>query len=67
VCHVLGIEMKQECEGITLSQSSYAKKILEKGGLEDFKSGQVLMQPKLKLRKKSSTPTVDAIESWWKA
>jgi hypothetical protein len=39
----LGIEVKQGAEGITLSQGSYAKKILEKGGLEDCKSCQVPM------------------------
>jgi hypothetical protein len=65
--YYLGIEVKQGSEGITLSHSSYAKKLLEKGGMEDCKSGQLPMQSKLKLRKKSSTPVVDAIEAWWKA
>jgi hypothetical protein len=57
--YYLGIEVKQGAEGITMSQGSYASKILEKGGFEDCKSCQVPMQPKLNL-KESDSPAVDA-------
>jgi hypothetical protein len=40
--YYLGIEVKQSDEGISLSQGSYAKKILEKGGLLDCNPSQVL-------------------------
>jgi hypothetical protein len=45
-----------------LSQESYAKKILEKEGLLGCNSCQVPMQPKLKLKKESELPRVDATE-----
>jgi hypothetical protein len=57
--YYLGIEVKQSDEGISLSQGSYAKKILEKGGLLDCNPCQVPMQPKLKLRKESNFVLVD--------
>jgi hypothetical protein len=59
--YYLGIEVKQSDEGISLSQGSYAKKILEKGGLLDCNPCQVPMQSKLKLRKESNFVLVDAI------
>jgi hypothetical protein len=43
-----------------LSQSSYVKKILEKGGMSDCNPYKVPMEPKLKLNKVSSSPLVDA-------
>jgi hypothetical protein len=41
--YYLGIEVKQSDEGISLSQGSYAKKILEKGGLLNCNPCQVPM------------------------
>jgi hypothetical protein len=41
--YYLGIEVKNGEEGMTLSQSCYAKKILEKGGLADCNPCQVPM------------------------
>jgi hypothetical protein len=58
--YYLRIEVKQGSEGITLSQGNYARKILEKVGLEGCKCHVVPMQQKLKLRKENNTPMVDA-------
>jgi hypothetical protein len=58
--YYLRIEVKQSVDGISLTQGSYAKKILEKGGLLDCNSCLVPMQPKLKLRKESESTRVDA-------
>jgi hypothetical protein len=58
--YYLGIEVKHGSEGVTLSQGNYAKKILEKAGLEDCRSCVVPMQQKMKLKKGSDTPAVDA-------
>jgi hypothetical protein len=60
--YYLGIEVKQDAGGITLSQESYAKKILEKAGMEDCNPCEVPMQAKLKMSKESDTPLVDATE-----
>jgi hypothetical protein len=49
--YYLEIEVKQSVHGISLTQGSYAKKILERGGLLDCNPCLVPMQPKLKLRK----------------
>jgi hypothetical protein len=59
--YYLGIEVKQEHEGITLSQGSYARKILEKGML-GCNPVQVPMQAKLKLSSKGDSPYADATE-----
>lgn len=56
--YYLGIEVKQDEMGITLSQESYAKKILEKSGFGDCNSCEVPTQGKLKLSKESSSPYV---------
>jgi hypothetical protein len=60
--YYLGIEVKQTSDGIFLSQGSYAKKILEKGGLLGCNLCLVPMQPKLKLKKESSMKKVDPTE-----
>jgi hypothetical protein len=60
--YYLGIEVKQEQEGITLSQGSYARKILEKGGMLGCNPVHVPMQAKLKLSSKGNSPYVDATE-----
>lgn len=60
--YYLGIEVNQEEDGITLSQGSYARKILEKGGMLECNPVQVPMQAKLKLSSKGDSPYVDATE-----
>jgi hypothetical protein len=52
--YYLGIEVKQTSDEISLAQGSYAKKILEKGGLLGCNPSLVPMQPKLKLKKESN-------------
>jgi hypothetical protein len=58
--YYLGIEVKQDSAGMTLSQSCYAKKILEKGGPEECNPSQTPMQAKLKLKRESDSSGVDA-------
>ena len=60
--YYLGIEVKQEQSGITLSQGNYARKILEKGGMLDCNPCLVPMDPKLKLSKDSSAPSVNSTD-----
>ena len=60
--YYLGIEVQQKPGVITLCQEAYAKKILEKCGMEDCNPSQVPMEPRLKLSKKSGAPKVDATE-----
>jgi hypothetical protein len=60
--YYLGIEVKKVSEGIALSQSNYARKLLEKGGMQDCNPCQIPMEPRLKLTKTSSNPSVDATE-----
>jgi hypothetical protein len=60
--YYLGIEVKQSEKGIALSQGNYARKILEKGGLQDCNPCQIPMQANLKLSKESSSAKVDATE-----
>jgi hypothetical protein len=60
--YYLGIEVKQADKEIFLSQGNYAQRILEKGGLENYNPCEVPMEPKLKLRKESNTPLVNATE-----
>jgi hypothetical protein len=60
--YYLGIEVQQKPGVITLCQEAYAKKILEKCGMEDCNLSQVPMEPRLKLSKRSEAPKVDATE-----
>jgi hypothetical protein len=60
--YYLGIEVKQDELGITLSQERYANKILDLSGFADCNSCEVPMQAKLKLSKKDDSPCVDATE-----
>jgi hypothetical protein len=54
--YYLGIEVKQDEVGITLSQERYANKILDLSGFADCNSCEVPMQAKLKLSKKDGSP-----------
>jgi hypothetical protein len=58
--YYLGMEVTQGGGKITLCQSAYAGKILQKAGMEDCTTVQVPMEPRLKLSKSSSNPPVDA-------
>ena len=58
--YYLGIEVKQSEEGIKLSQTSYASKILEKTGMLQSNTCQVPMEQRLKLRKSGEGKKVDA-------
>jgi hypothetical protein len=58
--YYLGIEVTQTKAGITLCQSAYAGKLLERGGLGACNPSALPMEPRLKLSRSSTTPTVDA-------
>jgi hypothetical protein len=58
--YYLGIEVNQTKAGITLCQSAYAGKLLERSGLGACNSSTLPMEPRLKLSRSSTTPTVDA-------
>jgi hypothetical protein len=60
--YYLGIEVCQNNNGITLCQSAYALKLLEKTGMKDCNLSQIPMEALLKLSKTSSDQAVDAIE-----
>ncbi|KAK1686445.1 hypothetical protein QYE76_047293 [Lolium multiflorum] len=55
----LGIEVHQDSTGITINQSAYALKILEKCGMADCNPSVVPMESRLKLSKKSMAPPAD--------
>ena len=50
--YYLGIEVRQGTEGITLSQSAYAKKILESTGMLNCNTAATSMEARLKLSKR---------------
>jgi hypothetical protein len=52
--------VKQQKNGFTLSQQSYAKKILEKTGMDECNSYKIPMEPRIRLSKVSTSPMVDA-------
>jgi hypothetical protein len=58
--YYLGIEVEQGKNAITLCQSSYARKLLERSGMGECKGCQTPMEERLKLNKESSAPKVDA-------
>lgn len=58
--YYLGIEVKQDSQGIHLKQSTYAMKILEKVGLADCNPCHILMEPRAKMSKVCTSPPVDA-------
>lgn len=57
--YYLGIEVRQGGDGITLSQSSYALKILEAAGMLDCNSCATPMEARLKLSKKMEEEVVN--------
>jgi hypothetical protein len=58
----LGIEVKQSSEEISLNQSAYAAKILDKAGLIGCNPVHIPMEPRFKLSKNSVAPVTDATE-----
>ena len=60
--YYLGIEVKQDELGITISQERYANKSLDQTGFADYNTCEVPMQTKLKLNRKSNSACVDATE-----
>lgn len=58
--YYMGIEVRQCANGITLCQSTYADKIIEKAGLKGCNPCSTPMEPRLKLSKVSSNPPVGA-------
>lgn len=57
--YYLGIEVKQSSGEISLCQSAYAVKLLDKCGMSDCYATQVPMDQRHKLSKRSSNPPVD--------
>ncbi|XP_066373488.1 uncharacterized mitochondrial protein AtMg00810-like [Miscanthus floridulus] len=59
--YYLGIEVRQGKEALTLSQSTYASKLLERSGMAECKLCVTPMEEQLKLTKASTAARVDAI------
>ena len=58
--YYLGLEVSQSEAGITICQSSYAAKILETARLTGCNPSATPMEPRLKLSKVSSAPSIDS-------
>jgi hypothetical protein len=58
----LGIEVDQAPGKITLRQTAFASKLLDKAGMGDCNLVHVPMEPRLKLSKESKNPPVDVTE-----
>ena len=58
--YYLGIEVRQGKEELTLGQSAYASKLLERGGMAECKPCMTLMEELLKLTKARTAMKVDA-------
>jgi hypothetical protein len=58
----LGIEVHQGNSGITLRQTSYAKRVVELPGLTDCNPALTPMEERLKLSRDSTTEEVDATQ-----
>jgi hypothetical protein len=60
--YYLGIEVEQGSRGITLCQSAYAQKLLERSGMKGCKGAQAPMEGRLKLTKNNTAAKVDATQ-----
>jgi hypothetical protein len=60
--YYLGVEVEQQANFITMRQSSYARKLVERGGLSGCKPCQTPMEEKLKLSKESTAARVNATD-----
>ena len=58
--YYLGIEVRQGKEELTLGQSTYASKLLERSGMAECKPCVTPMEERLKLTKASTATKVDA-------
>jgi hypothetical protein len=58
----LGIEVLQREDGICISQSEYARKVLDKAGMAGYNPCHTPMEPRLKLSKNSNGSPVNATE-----
>ena len=58
--YYLGIEVRQGMEELTLGQSAYASKLLERNGMAECKPCVTPMEERLKLTKASTAAKVDA-------
>ena len=59
--YYLGIEVRQGKEELTLGQSAYASKLLERSGMAECKPYVTPMEERLKLTKDSTTAKVDTL------
>ncbi|XP_066374741.1 uncharacterized mitochondrial protein AtMg00810-like [Miscanthus floridulus] len=60
ISYYLGIEVRQGKKALTLGQSTYASKLLERSGMAKCKAWVTLMEERLKLTKVSTAAKVDA-------
>ncbi|KAK3121536.1 hypothetical protein QOZ80_8BG0655630 [Eleusine coracana subsp. coracana] len=60
--YYLGIEVRQNTSGITLCQSAYAQKLLERTGMSECNASLTPMEPRIQLVKNSAQATVDGTE-----
>jgi hypothetical protein len=60
--YYLGIEVHQNSGKISLSQSAYAAKVLDKCGMKDCNPTLITMDPGTKLSKESSNSLVDSTQ-----
>ena len=58
--YYLGIEVRKGKEELTLGQSAYASKLLERSGMAECKPCVTLMEERLKLTKANTAARVDA-------
>jgi hypothetical protein len=58
----LGIEVQQGSSGISLSQTTYAWRILDKAGMANCNDCTTPMEPRCKMSKQSATPPTPATE-----
>lgn len=60
--YYLGLEVHQTARGISISQASYAAKLLERAGMKGCNSCTVPIEPKPNLRKTNDSPLVNPTE-----
>uniref|UniRef100_A0ACD5Y6T1 Uncharacterized protein n=1 Tax=Avena sativa TaxID=4498 RepID=A0ACD5Y6T1_AVESA len=60
--YYLGIQVSQTSDGISICQSSYAEKLLEKSGMKHCNSAQIPLEARLHLSKDSKCPAVDSTQ-----
>lgn len=58
--YYLGVEVRQDKDGITIAQTAYADKLLEQAGMKDCNASASPMEARLKLSKRSTAAETDA-------